>query len=142
MTGRSEAADVERIDRAECLRLLRNRTLGRVGLTRGNDIVVLPVFYAVVEDDVVFRTAPGSKLDAAVMKARVAFEVDSGSGPWSVLVQGFAEEIRDPKGGAQARARLGSDWPAGQRERLVRIHIDDVSGRRIVPRALRPTARD
>ncbi len=124
---------IERLDRDECLVLLKSRTLGRVALTRANEIAVLPVFYAVVGDDIVFRTAPGSKLDAAVMKCRVAFEVDNGAPPWSVLVHGYAGEVRDRTLAVEARASLGSDWPAGQRERLVRVPIDDVSGRRLLP---------
>jgi nitroimidazol reductase NimA-like FMN-containing flavoprotein (pyridoxamine 5'-phosphate oxidase superfamily) len=131
MTARSEAHAIESIDRDECLLLLKRRTLGRVGLRRADEILVLPVFYAVVGDNIVFRTAPGSKLDAAVMKARVAFEVDSGSPGWSVLVHGHADEVRDQVRAAEARARLGSDWPAGQREHVVAITIDDISGRRL-----------
>ena len=94
--------------------------------------MILPVYYAVVDDDVVFRTAPGLKLDAAVLKSRVAFEVDSGSPPWSVLVHGYAEELRDEQSQAYARARLSSDWPAGDRERIVRIRVDSITGRRLV----------
>jgi nitroimidazol reductase NimA-like FMN-containing flavoprotein (pyridoxamine 5'-phosphate oxidase superfamily) len=131
MTDESEAAHLERVEPEECMELLRSRTLGRVGIKHGDDIVVLPVFYAIVDGDVVFRTAPGTKLDAAVMKTRVAFEVDNGSPPWSVLVHGFSEEVRDEHGQNAARAHLGSDWPAGQRDRIVRIRVKDVTGRRI-----------
>jgi hypothetical protein len=37
---------------------------------------ILPVNYALLDDDVVFRTDPGSKLLAALMKVLFAFEVD------------------------------------------------------------------
>ena len=133
MSAQSETRAIDRIEPDECAQLLRGRTLGRVGLTRAGELVILPVFYAVVDDDIVFRTAPGTKLDAAVMKTRVAFEVDNGSPAWSVLVHGHCEEIRDHRQQVEARARLGSDWPAGQRERLVRIHIEAISGRRLIP---------
>ena len=121
------------MDRDECYQLLRRRTLGRVAVHIGADITILPVYYALMDDDVVFRTAPGVKLDAAVLKSRVAFEVDNGNPPWSVLVHGYAEELRDKQLQTQARARLPSDWPAGERERLVRLQVDSVSGRRLVP---------
>ena len=54
--------------------------------------MVLPVNHAVDGQDVVFRTAHGSKLSAAEGQAVVAFEVDAcdpqtRSG-WSVLVHG------------------------------------------------------
>jgi hypothetical protein len=37
---------------------------------------VLPVVYALLDRDVVFRTAPGEKLIAAALNRTVAFEVD------------------------------------------------------------------
>jgi nitroimidazol reductase NimA-like FMN-containing flavoprotein (pyridoxamine 5'-phosphate oxidase superfamily) len=133
MVGHSESRDIRRLDRDECYQLLRRRTLGRVAVRIGADITILPVYYALLDDDVIFRTAPGIKLDAAVLKSRVAFEVDNGNPPWSVLMHGYAEELRDKQLQAQARARLPSDWPAGERERLVRIRVDAISGRRLVP---------
>jgi hypothetical protein len=54
------------IDPAECYVLLRGRTLGRIAIKIAEDLVILPVYYAVMEDDIVFRTAPGTKLDAVL----------------------------------------------------------------------------
>jgi nitroimidazol reductase NimA-like FMN-containing flavoprotein (pyridoxamine 5'-phosphate oxidase superfamily) len=122
---------LEPIERGECLSLLRDRTLGRVGVKIAEDLVILPVYYAVLDDDVVFRTGPGTKLDAAVLGTKVAFEVDSAVPPWSVLVTGHAHEIREHAEQVRARAHLGHDWPAGERDRLVRIRSEQVTGRRI-----------
>jgi nitroimidazol reductase NimA-like FMN-containing flavoprotein (pyridoxamine 5'-phosphate oxidase superfamily) len=119
------------LDETECYQLLRQRTFGRVGLRHGDIILVLPVFYALVDHDVVFRTSPGAKLDAAVLEARVSFEVDDPVPGWSVLLVGYAHEITDPDEAARAVAALGHDWPAGERNRLVRIVADRVSGRRL-----------
>jgi nitroimidazol reductase NimA-like FMN-containing flavoprotein (pyridoxamine 5'-phosphate oxidase superfamily) len=123
--------DIDRIDRVDCYVLLRGRTLGRVAVKLADDLVILPVYYAVMNDDIVFRTAPGTKLDAAVLKTKVAFEVDGASPGWSVLVRGHAEEIRDPEQQRHARRLLGNDWPAGEREWLVRIRAEHVTGRRL-----------
>jgi uncharacterized protein len=133
MTGGTDAKTIRKVDRAECLQLLRERTLGRIASDIAGDIVILPVYYALVDGEIVFRSATGTKLDAAVLKTRVAFEVDNGNPAWSVLVRGHAEEIRDAERQVRARARLGNDWPAGDRERLISIPIEDVSGRRLVP---------
>ena len=122
---------LEVIDRAECDILLRGRTLGRVGVRIADEIMVLPVFYAVVDDDIVFRTAPGTKLDAAVMGTRVAFEVDGTAPGWSVMVSGHAREIKESREQQHARTRLGDDWPAGERDHLVAIAIERISGRRL-----------
>jgi uncharacterized protein len=130
-THRTGRGGISVIDEAECYVLLRGRTLGRVAVKLADDLVILPVYYAVMDDDIVFGTAPGTKLDAAVLKTKIAFEVDNGSPGWSVLVRGRAEELRD--GAAQARARtlLGNDWPAGERDQLVRIRAERVTGRRL-----------
>lgn len=122
---------LEVIDAAECDILLRGRTLGRVGLKIADEIMVLPVFYAVVDDDIVFRTAPGTKLDAAVMGTRVAFEVDGTAPGWSVMVSGHAREIKEADKQQHARTRLGDDWPEGERDHVVAISIERISGRRL-----------
>jgi nitroimidazol reductase NimA-like FMN-containing flavoprotein (pyridoxamine 5'-phosphate oxidase superfamily) len=124
---------IEILDEAECDVLLRGRTLGRVGVRVGDDIVILPVYYAMLEDDIVFRTDPGTKLTAAVLGTRVAFEVDNASPAWSVLVRGHAHEILDADEAIAARTRLGHDWPAGDRDSLVRVHAESVTGRRLQP---------
>ena len=122
---------LEIIDRAECNILLRGRTLGRVGVKIADELVILPVYYAVVDNDIVFRTDPGTKLNAAVLGARVAFEVDGTAPGWSVLVTGHAREITALEKQQQARTHLGNDWPAGERDYVVAIRMETVSGRRL-----------
>ena len=63
------------LDREECKALLRTQRVGRVGLCTYGPLV-LPVVYALLDDDVVFRTAPGEKLIAAALNRTVAFEID------------------------------------------------------------------
>src|SRR5213079_2103949 len=91
---------LEVLSRDECLRLLATAHIGRIALSIGALPVVLPVNFCMLDDDLVIRTGPGSKLDAATNHAVVAFEVDSFSlfdhSGWSVLVQGVAAEIVDP----------------------------------------------
>lgn len=116
----------------ECVELLRGHSFGRVGVTIAGDPVVLPVFYALVDGEVVFRTDPGTKLIAAVLETRVAFEVDDAAGGWSVLVVGRAHEMRSPaRVLAGAQAQLDGYWPSGERERIVRIEIEKITGRRL-----------
>ena len=119
------------LDEAECYLLLRSRTLGRVGVHLADQLAVLPVYYAVMDRDVVFRTAPGTKLNAAVLSTRIVFEVDNASPGWSVLVRGHAHEIRDPDAVTHARTLLGHDWPAGEREHYVTITSEQITGRRL-----------
>lgn len=65
--------------RDECEQLLRTQRVGRVAVWTDRP-AVFPVVYAMLDDDVVFRTAPGEKLVAAVLHRTVAFEVDAFDG--------------------------------------------------------------
>ena len=97
--------------------------------------VILPVGYVVAGERVVFRTAPGAKLDAAVHRSVVAFETDrydpAGDWGWSVLVQGVASEISGVAELDEARAMLGRDWSFLTEDlvRFISIEGTFVSGR-------------
>ena len=127
---------LEVLDRAQCDALLRSQQVGRVGVCSGRP-GVFPVLYALLDGDVVFRTAPGEKLIAAALRREVVFEVDdfdaaTRSG-WSVNVVGIAEELEDPAERARAEALELHPWAGEIRDRYVRIRAAEVSGRRIAP---------
>jgi hypothetical protein len=96
---------------------------------------VFPVLYALLDGDVVFRTAPGEKLIAAVSHHEVVFEIDfydlASSTGWSVNVLGTPEEIVHPAEVARAEALDLPAWAGEIRDRYVRIKAVEVSGRRI-----------
>jgi nitroimidazol reductase NimA-like FMN-containing flavoprotein (pyridoxamine 5'-phosphate oxidase superfamily) len=119
----------------ECLRLLRSESFGRVGLRIGEMPTVLPVNYALLDDDVVFRTDPGTKLSAAVMEMLVAFEVDEADAAtrtgWSVVVVGYCEEIRDRATRERVAALDLDPWAPEGRDFIVRIRTRKVTGRRL-----------
>jgi nitroimidazol reductase NimA-like FMN-containing flavoprotein (pyridoxamine 5'-phosphate oxidase superfamily) len=128
--------ELEELNVRECLRLLRSRELGRVGFTLARRPMIVPVNYRMIANGIVFRTAPGSKLSAALLRSEVAFEVDDaeagGRSGWSVLVVGTATELHDEKSLRQAQ-RLGvSPWAPGRHDHFVIIPVDEVSGRRFV----------
>ena len=123
--------DLHVLPEAECYLLLHSRTLGRVGIHLDDQLTILPVYYAVMDHDVVFRTAPGTKLDAATLATNMVFEVDNASPGWSVLVRGHAQEISDPDAAVHAQSLLGHDWPAGEREHYVRLVTEEITGRRL-----------
>jgi nitroimidazol reductase NimA-like FMN-containing flavoprotein (pyridoxamine 5'-phosphate oxidase superfamily) len=124
------------LGRDECEQLLGTQRVGRVAVCSGNP-AVLPVVYSVIDGDIVFRTAPGEKLVAAVLHRTVAFEVDAFDTDehtgWSVNVVGPAEEIVHPEDIARARALDLPAWAGEVRDRFVRIRAEDVTGRRIDP---------
>ena len=120
----------------ECRALLSTQSVGRIAVSVGALPAILPVNYAIVDDDILFLTGDGLKLRAALKNTVVGFEVDSLDEAldygWSVLVVGVAREVAEAE-----RAGLGpvkvSPWAGGDRTHLVRIRPEMISGRRIVP---------
>lgn len=120
---------IEALSSDECILLLGSRDLGRIAFNVEGQPEVFPINYAMEGGIVVFRTAPGTKLDF-VPKARLAFEVDDwdpkrGIG-WSVVVKGLAEDVTRNLGRAAGifeerqcirsrPASAGTGWPSGPR---------------------------
>lgn len=67
---------LEILSSEECHELLRQSTVGRVAVTVAALPAIFPVNYAVLDGRIVFRTGEGTKLQAAVERAVVAFQVD------------------------------------------------------------------
>jgi len=127
------STDLSHLTREQCLTLLTREELGRVGIHLGERPAILPVNYALLGEDIVFRTAPGSKLSAAMMQTLVSFEVDAASpdhaSGWTVLVVGHTHEIRD-RATRTASEELGiQPWAPGTRSHLVKIASEHVTGR-------------
>jgi uncharacterized protein len=124
------------LSREECLRLVGTARIGRVGMTSAALPLVLPVNFALDGEEIVIRTAAGTKLDAALRNAVVAFEVDEidplyHSG-WSVMVTGMAREMRSEEDLARARSLPLRPWAPGTRDAYIAIPVQLISGRRIV----------
>src|SRR5438309_11933612 len=87
---------LEIIPTADSLALLRTEVIGRIGVVSGGRPEIFPINYAVCGEGILFRTAAGTKLTAAI-DGPVVFEVDridaaTRSG-WSVVVHGRAEQV-------------------------------------------------
>jgi nitroimidazol reductase NimA-like FMN-containing flavoprotein (pyridoxamine 5'-phosphate oxidase superfamily) len=127
---------LELLTEAECRSLLASGSIGRVGVTVGALPVILPVNYAYVDGAIVFRTAEGTKLRAAVDRAVIAFEVDEYDEAlqhgWSVLAVGQASEVADEAELATFRALGLAPWADGTRTHYVRLVPEMLTGRRIV----------
>ena len=120
---------------AECFLRLGRGGIGRVAVTIKALPAIFPVNYAVLDGDVVFRSADGSKLNAAANHAVVAFEVDdsetmSHTG-WSVLVVGHAHVVSEPDDLARVAALPLSPWSPGADDAYVRIATSVISGREL-----------
>ena len=126
---------LELLGEDECLALMATVPVGRVGVSLGALPAVFPVNFQLYGRRIVFKTGTGTKLDAAVRNAVVAFEVDSFDAAyrtgWSVLAVGKAQDIthnlEDIGGDGHVRPSA-----TGERNHYVRIEIELLSGRRIV----------
>jgi uncharacterized protein len=129
------AAHIEELDQEECRRLLATRHLGRLAIPDFGGPVIFPVNYILDQDLVIFRTDPGSKLDAATEREQVAFEVDAVEEAtrtgWSVVVRGTLAEVTDPAQLERLRTLPLYPWAPGEKTRYVRVQPLRVSGRRI-----------
>ncbi len=95
-----------------------------------------PVNFALLDEDIVFRTGLGTKLSTALDGATVGFEVDRidpvfESG-WSVLIQGPSAVMTDDDDLLKARRLHLRTWAPGERPHFVRIRSESVSGRRFL----------
>ena len=133
---------MEIIPREECLLLLGSQKVGRLGFVVGDQPLILPVNYAIAGDVILFRTVPGTKLEATA-GAKVAFEVDdvdarTGTG-WSVVVQGVAQEMTNDVDyfSEVLRQAAAPTWVPGAADHYMRILPHSTSGRRL-PRTSTP----
>lgn len=132
---------LEILDEDQCLQLMGTVPIGRVAMCSGALPAVLPVNFALYGRRIVFRTGQGTKLDAAVRHAVIAFEVDWFDSVyhegWSVMAVGRADDITDDLGvvGGDGRVR---PWAGGDRAHYVAIDAEFLSGRRIVHAAHTP----
>ena len=118
----------------ESLELLRSSVVGRLAISITDHPDIFPINYIVDRGCIVFRTAEGTKLAAAVLGRGVAFEVDGydqASGEaWSVVVKGQAVEINQMHDLFDAVELPLFSWQAAPKPRFVRIEPVDISGRR------------
>jgi len=127
---------LELLTETDARALLATAEVGRVGVTIGALPAIFPVNYGIVDDCIVFRTAPGSKLSAAAAGAVVAFEVDdydrADRSGWSVLVIGPSEVVHDAELTFKVLDAAIEPWAGGIRTNIVRIRPELITGRRIV----------
>ena len=118
----------------ECFDRLRLAHFGRVALSSGALPVILPIHFALLGRDPVFRTDPGTKLMAASAGQVLCLEIDEvhpvlHTG-WSVLVTGRADVLEAPEDREAAASLPLQPW-VGRGDAYVRIHAALVSGREI-----------
>jgi uncharacterized protein len=125
------------LDRRTCVALLRTAPVGRLVFTSRALPEVVPVNFRLFEGGVVIRVADTSDAATSAVDTVVAFQADhidaADRSGWSVTVVGHSSEVLDPLERGRIAALPLVAWAGGPRDRFIRIPLDRVSGRRLVP---------
>jgi nitroimidazol reductase NimA-like FMN-containing flavoprotein (pyridoxamine 5'-phosphate oxidase superfamily) len=130
----AEPADVEVLDRDECLRLVATVPVGRVAVAvPGEPPLVVPVNFLLADGGIVFRTDYGTVFREGVVAGRpVSFQVDAVDVAthtgWSVLVGARATALDEWDSGSLSLR----PWATGPKDRWIRLEPLSVTGRRLV----------
>jgi nitroimidazol reductase NimA-like FMN-containing flavoprotein (pyridoxamine 5'-phosphate oxidase superfamily) len=126
---------LEHLSRDDCLRLVRQVSLGRIVYTRQALPAVELVNFTLADGDIVIRTDSGGKLAAATHGAVVAFEADSVDAGahtgWSVTIVGYSRAVTDSEEIRRLEQTGLDPWAPGKRDHFIRISPSIVNGRRI-----------
>jgi len=128
-----ETSHTTELTESECWSLLEGHVVARLAVDVGGQPDIFPINYVVDDGSLVFRTAAGTKLAAAVLSRHVAFEIDgmnTDGSVWSDAVKGIAPE------GTDMEERFAMDdlplypWVVSEKPNFVRIEPQSVTGRR------------
>jgi uncharacterized protein len=135
-------ARLEILGAADCLRLLRSVPLGRLVYTYGGLPAVRLVNFVLDDDTIVFSTGPGDKLRAAERGDVVAFEADDMDDErhvgWTITAIGHLSVVSADEAAALRRTLPLHSWLPMDDPELVRVGIETLHGRRLVPWGQRP----
>lgn len=142
MDERDDAPNIETLSASQCWEICRDAEFGRLAVIVGGHPELFPINYVVDHGTLVFRTAPGTKLDAALAGAPVAFEVDgfdpSSATAWSVVVKASAERMTSIEDVLASALLPLFPWQRGEKDNFVRLVPGEITGRRF---PIEPTAR-
>jgi len=130
---------------ADCLRLLASVPLGRLVYTYAGLPAIRLVNFVLDDDTIVLNTGEGEKFRAAERGDVVAFEADDTDLErhvgWTVTAIGHLSVVSADEG-ADLRHRLPlHSWLPMDDPQLVRLGIESVEGRRLLPWAQRPRSQ-
>jgi nitroimidazol reductase NimA-like FMN-containing flavoprotein (pyridoxamine 5'-phosphate oxidase superfamily) len=130
-TTRAAVSGVRILDEEECWRLLSARNLGRFAVKVADGVDVFPINYLAHNQELFFRSAPGSKLVDLTLAPNVAFEIDGEHARhvWSVVVHGTARRLASDQEIEDSGIQLLETWHPSEKYNYVRISPDSVSGR-------------
>ena len=140
-SGAPDGPVLDRLDEAECLRLISPGGIGRIVYMGRYGLTVLPVNYKLHQGSILFRTGQdsptGEDLQTGIAHAeyQVAFEIDdinpAAHEGWSVLIHGPAHQMTTDAERALVEESGVEPWGPGPKELAIRITPDRIAGRRL-----------
>lgn len=112
--------------------VIRRSDFGRLAYRLGEDVNIVPINAVVDGEQLVFRTAEGSKLLGLHMSSNVAFEVDEQAADTvtSVVARGRARVL---EGAEEERAESlhVRPWSTSWKGTFVAIDVTEITGRQV-----------
>jgi nitroimidazol reductase NimA-like FMN-containing flavoprotein (pyridoxamine 5'-phosphate oxidase superfamily) len=131
-----DATGLQVLSREECFRLLGSAEIGRIVFTDRALPAVQPVNFCLDGEDIVIRTAVGTKLAMATRRTIVAFEADDFDvvtrNGWSVTVIGQARAAQTQGEIVRLSLLPLTPWAPGSHDHFIVIRAEQISGRRIL----------
>ena len=101
------------LDTSECMHLVGQETVGRLGIIVDGRPEIHPVNFAVADEEILIRTDQGTKLSSA-LAGPVVFEVDrvdpAARTGWSVMIHGTARLTGGRVNGSGSQNRVLKTW--------------------------------
>lgn len=105
--------------------------VGRLAVSTKDHPEIFPVNFCLDGESIVFRSAPGTKLDTMAVNGNVSFEADGWTedGGWSVIVKGAGTLITEEDELARIKRAPLLPWVPTVKKNWVRITPESISGR-------------
>jgi nitroimidazol reductase NimA-like FMN-containing flavoprotein (pyridoxamine 5'-phosphate oxidase superfamily) len=129
---------LEEIDQTECASLMAATRYGRIAVVDGGRPTIVVLNHFVLGGSVLFRVAEDNRLAEMTdgYAVHACYEVDSafpvGRSGWSVIADGILEREADPDLVIAARQQIAA-WAGGHRDTVLRLRVDQLTGRRAGP---------
>jgi osmotically-inducible protein OsmY len=125
-------SNVEELDPAECFRLLGRRGIGRLAVQDHSGVDIFPVNYLIYENEVYYKSGPGTKMIRVTDAPQVAFEVDGHDRRrvWSVVMKGVAVRLDREDEIRASGIDIAPTAQPTQKLNYVRIRPQRITGRR------------
>lgn len=123
------------LDPDECWSILRTESVGRIAYVVDGRPMIVPVNFAVIQGDFVFRSDPGDKLDW-VPQRDICIEADGSDDSnhvWSVIAHGLARDVTNALNVeyVEMRRNLVPTFTPLTDPHWIAVEVASISGRRL-----------